>query len=411
MLARSNATAIADRLGSDGHCRNFEQWSDCDIPTFARPSDLEATHMATGPRKARPPTRLGGRRKTGAESAVDYLRKRAVVSGLLHLGVAGEITSVLRDLGCDPEEIIAQAGLDPRLFDDPDNAISAAALSRLLSLCLARTNCPHFGLLVGQRATISSLRIVGSLMLHSPTVGGALGNLVQHFHLQDRIAVPDLAIRGDVALLSYAVYSPVEHADQICDGAIASAVNVMRSLCGDAWAPSEVLLPRHRPADLKPYRDFFRAPVRFEEETAALVFPVGWLDHPVAGADALVCQVLADRIAELELAPGDDLTDLLRRMLRSRLPQRRCSADQVAELFTVHRRTLNRRLSAEGTSFKAIADEIRFEIACQLLADTDIPFSQIAAALDFSEASAFTRAFRRWSGQTPTMWRAEHREP
>ena len=86
-----------------------------------------------------------------------------------------------------------------------------------------------------------------------------------------------------------------------------------------------------------------------------------------------------------------------------------CSAEKVAGLLAMHRRTLARRLSAEGTAFSIMADEGRFEIARQLIDHTDIPLAQIAAALDFSEASAFTRAFRRWSGQTPSAWRMEHR--
>jgi AraC-like DNA-binding protein len=84
-----------------------------------------------------------------------------------------------------------------------------------------------------------------------------------------------------------------------------------------------------------------------------------------------------------------------------------CSADGLADLLAMHRRTLNRRLGAEGTRFRTVVNEVRFEIARQLLADTGLSFGQVAAALDYSEASAFTRAFRRWSGQTPTAWRSD----
>ena len=72
----------------------------------------------------------------------------------------------------------------------------------------------------------------------------------------------------------------------------------------------------------------------------------------------------------------------------------------------MHRRTLTRRLSGAGISFRAITNQTRFEIARQLLEETDISLGQIAAALGYSEASAFTRAFGRWSGQTPSAWRA-----
>ena len=74
----------------------------------------------------------------------------------------------------------------------------------------------------------------------------------------------------------------------------------------------------------------------------------------------------------------------------------------------MHRRTLSRRLKDGGSGYRGITNEIRFEIARQLLGDTEVPLGQIAAALDYSEASAFTRAFRRWSGETPTAWRARH---
>ena len=92
--------------------------------------------------------------------------------------------------------------------------------------------------------------------------------------VQDRVAVPSLAVTGDTAVFSYAVYQPeTESADQITDGAIACTVNAMRALLGEGWAPTEVLLPRACPADAEPYRRHFRAPVRFDQEIAALVFP------------------------------------------------------------------------------------------------------------------------------------------
>ena len=94
--------------------------------------------------------------------------------------------SVLADLGANPDKVIAEAGLDPSLFHDASNTIPFAALGRLVSLCVARTSCPVFGLLVGQKATLSALGPLGRLMQHSPTIGDALHNLVRHLHLQDR---------------------------------------------------------------------------------------------------------------------------------------------------------------------------------------------------------------------------------
>lgn len=105
---------------------------------------------------------------------------------------------------------------------------------------------------------------------------------------------------------------------------------------------------------------------------------------------------------------AEDFADVLRRLLRTELLRGECSVGEVAELCLIHRRTLSRRLRAEGTAFRRLSDEVRFEIACRLLLNPRMTFAQIARTLGFSEASAFTRAFRRWSGQTPTAWRAGH---
>ena len=332
---------------------------------------------------------------------------RPLPAGYLHLGVAKETAAALRDFGLDPDPIIKEAGLDPRLFEDGANVISHLALGRLCALSVARTHCPHFGLLVGQRATILSLGIVGRLMLHSETVDEALRNLVAHLGVQNRGAVGALAVNGATAVFSYAVYQPeTESADQICDGALACMVTALRTLLGEGWAPSEVLLPRAGPADAEPYRRHFRAPVRFDQEIAALVFPARCLQRRIAGADPLLRAMLEERVAHLK---GDHVADDIRRLLRTRLANDTCSAEGLAGLLAMHRRTLNRRLGAEGTRFRTVVNEVRFEIARQLLADTGLSFGQIAAALDYSEASAFTRAFRRWSGQTPSAWRARHR--
>jgi AraC-like DNA-binding protein len=334
--------------------------------------------------------------------------RRPLPPGYIHLGVAKEIAPALRDFGIDPDPVIREAGLDPHLFDDGMNVIPHAALGRLLTLSVARTHCPHFGLLVGQRATILSLGLVGRLMQHSETVGDAMRALVSSLSIQNRGAVPSLTISGDTALFTFSVYQPeAESADQISDGSLAVALNALRALCGSEWKPTEVLLPRAAPADQEPYRRHFQAPVRFNQESASIVFPAQDLNLHVTGADPMVRALLEERIQQLKGAQGSEFSDDIRRLLRTRLTSNHCSADDIAQLLAMHRRTLSRRLKDGGMGYRAIANEVRFEIARQLLTDTQVPLAQIAAALGYSEASAFTRAFRRWSGQTPTTWRDE----
>ena len=335
--------------------------------------------------------------------------ERPAPRGFIHLSVAKELYGVLQDLGADPEAIIAEAGLDPHLFGNPRNLISVFVLGNFLHLCAERTNCPHIGLLAGQRATLDSLRLVGSLMRASETLGSALQALEAHLKIQNRGAVVHMAVESGVAVMTFAPYEPMgKGAGYICEGGLATAVRMVRELCFPDWAPTEVLIPRREPADAGPYRRFFRAPVRFSEETAAVVFPAGLLSWRLPGADSSVRTVLEQRIRGLEQA-APDLVDELRRLVRAELSKRRSLTHEATERFSMNRRTLARHLYTLGTGYRTIADQVRFEVAQQLLAETDIPLVQISAALDFSEPAAFTHAFEKWSGAAPSVWRARHR--
>jgi AraC-like DNA-binding protein len=79
----------------------------------------------------------------------------------------------------------------------------------------------------------------------------------------------------------------------------------------------------------------------------------------------------------------------------------------VSGTFEVHKRTLNRRLRERGISFQELVEETRYHIARQMLRETDLAIVEIAAVLDYADAAAFTRAFRRWSGTTPAAWRKD----
>jgi AraC-like DNA-binding protein len=339
----------------------------------------------------------------------DIFQQQPVGEGYVRIGPLVTVPLVLRELGVDPAEVISSVGLDMTLFDDPENIIAFPAMGRLAKVCVSRTQCPHFGLLIGQRAGADSLGLVGHLVSHSPNIGSALHSLVLHLHFHDRGAAPVLSVEKDLAMVSHLIYQQgVDGTDQIYDGAVAIIFNILRAMCGATWRPTEVLFCYSRPSDTEPYRRFFQAPLRFDTEQTAVVFPAKWLDHRVPNADRLLGQQLKQRIAVLETLYPRDFVGQLRAVLRILLITRQPSREQVAHLFSIHPRTLNRRLEERDCTFQGLVDEVRHEIARQLLENTYMPVGQIAAILDYSEASAFTRAFQRWSGHTPTAWRTQY---
>jgi AraC-like DNA-binding protein len=328
----------------------------------------------------------------------------------VRVGGSMGIPDVLRSLGADPAEVLAEAGFELDLFNDPDLRVSYAARGRLLRHCVARTGCPHFGLLVGQRGGLHSLGLLGLLVKYSPDVRTALRGLVRHGHLHVRGASVTLAEAGNSATLGYDIYEPQVMASvQNGDGAIATMFNIMGTLCGSDWEPVELRFAHRRPEDVGPFKRYFQAPLVFDAEHYAVVFAADWLHCPLSSNDPELRRLLQKQVDALEEMHGDDFPQQVRSVLRTALLTGHAKADQVAALFSVHPRTLHRRLNAFGTGYQEMVDACRFQIATQMLEDSAQEIGQIAAMLDYANASAFTRAFRRWSGTTPADWRASRK--
>ncbi|MBS1214539.1 MAG: hypothetical protein H6R26_3156 [Proteobacteria bacterium] len=334
-----------------------------------------------------------------------------VMEGTIRIAPLLAIPPLLREMGQDPAEVVTEAGLDLAMFDDPETTVSFVDASRLLGVCGARTGCEHFGLLVGQRAGIESLGVVGLLMQQAPDVGTALRDVVLHLQVHDRGAIPTLVAEDGMVELGYSVYQKgAKNTGQIYDIAMAMALNLMKSLCGADWLPSQVLFRHTEPTDRGPYRRLFKVPLRFDCDHSALVFPLACLGHPVTGANPVLRRILEAEIEALMERIDMDFVAHFRRVLSGLVITSRATSEQAAFLFGFHRRTLNRRLKAKGTSFQRLLDEARCEIAQQLLGSTQMPITEISAALGYAENSVFTRAFRRWAGTTPAAWRAETKQ-
>jgi AraC-like DNA-binding protein len=338
------------------------------------------------------------------------MRRSVVATGrselMLRIGATLAVPAVLQELGASPGQVLAEAGFDLALFDNPGNQISYLARGHLLEHCARATGCPHFGLLVGESAGLDSLGLVGLPVMYPHDVGTALGQLVRYVHLRVRGAVPTLAVEGGYAVVAYQVYRlGAQGNDQTGDGAVAAMFNIMRTLCGSDFQPTEAWFARRRPEKVEPYRKFFQVFLRFDADQNALVFSSTWLNRLLPNADTELRRLLQEQIGALEQQHGPDFPEQVRSVLRAALATGHAKADHLAELFSMRVRTLHRRLTEHGTSYQQLLDEARFEVARQLLLHSAKDMAEIAGLLDYGDARSFIRAFRRWSGTTPARWR------
>ncbi len=329
--------------------------------------------------------------------------------GDVRIGPVAAVPMVLTELGVNPRRAFLRAGVPLQMFKNPENRIAFEALGRLLLECANLTNCSHFGLLVGRHFDLKGLGAIGDLMRNSATVGEALRSLLLHLHLHDRGAAPVL-LNPDAStvVLGYSIYRPgIPGASQLYDAAIAIGFRALVDICGPDWKPLRVQFSHVRPKDTRPYRQFFGSNLRFDGEVSGIVFASSWLDHPIAGADPALHMLISQAI-RLNRAKNGTMTfaDEVRSALHQMVLNGISSSEDVAGLFGIHERTLRKRLAVENTCLQQLVNQTRFTLAQQLLTNTQLPLSEIAAALHYADSAVFSRAFRKWAQVSPKEWRA-----
>jgi AraC-like DNA-binding protein len=330
--------------------------------------------------------------------------------GDIRIGPIQPVPGLLRDFGVEPAGVLAQVGLVERQFEDAENRISFDALGHLIQACIAETHCPHFGLLIAQRFSPSMLGLNYYLMRNARTRREALEGLQLHAHLHDRGAVSYLVGQNSKEVgYCYGIYHAGSFdAAPIYDGALAISMAVFRCICGPEWHPLRVSFTRSRPADLSPYQRYFGVPLRFNADHAALHFAARWLDEPIKGRDPALQAVLLRLAKERDTASDMTFSESVRRALRTTVVAGADSTAQMARLFSQNRRSLHRRLQAEGTNLHTLVNEARCDVSRRLLRESNMPIGEIAALLKYSDGTAFSRAFRGWTGMSPREWRLAH---
>lgn len=318
-----------------------------------------------------------------------------------------KLEMLLRQLGAESGTILADADLGDDALDQAEGRIPYVALGRLLVASADRTGCAHLGLLAGRMWRLSDLGAVGARARTCATVGDALRVLTKQQHLDSEGGVTYVSEYRQVVDFGYAIYHPdVYGTDQIFDSVLAGTFNYLRELCGGGWAPSEVLVPHAEPISVAPYRDLFGVRPRFNSAVCAIRFPAFWMSRAIANIEP---RHLRDAEVTAETTKLEDPLQQVFRVLRVLLLEGKTSGDEVAQALAIHRRTLNRRLKDHGTTFQCVLDEVRFSVARQLLATSEMCLDDVAASLGYAAVNPFIRTFHRWAGTAPGRWRREAR--
>jgi AraC-like DNA-binding protein len=320
------------------------------------------------------------------------------------------VQSALLEQGIAPEE----HGLLPALPSAPESRVPWSECVRRLSIGLQLSPDPALGLMAGARATVAALHVVGHVLISCQSLRQAIETFMRFSPLVIQGARFALREEGERAAFAFTAPSCDEVAQRFCaELALSLAFGVARTFPAPHRELPRLLWASFRhaePAYAERYEQVFGCTVRFGAHEDALIFPRAFLDVRYVYADDTLRDLLARR-AELLLCEQGDSVSL---SLRVKTHLRSCDLDcfdaaRVARAVGVSHSALRRRLSQEGTTFSALVDDVRRELALSALRDPTVCIKVLSEQLGFSEPCAFHRAFRRWTGTTPARYREDMR--
>ncbi|MFO1386714.1 MAG: AraC family transcriptional regulator ligand-binding domain-containing protein [Chitinivorax sp.] len=337
--------------------------------------------MPTQPKATRPPRAplAGSVPGTYARLLFDYLAAR----GLDSLAILGEAAP--------------PAGHEP--------SYPAERWRQLLAQAADHLHDPALGLHLGASITPAHLGPLGYVLAASSNASAALQRYLRYQRLVHDVSPVRYELSGDELILEWNDDSRAigPHANQC---GLAALVQFARQIAAPDTTPLAVYFVEPAPANPAPYADFFGCPVSFEQPATRIRFAASLLQQPLRQPDATLATLLQGQVDALlaALPQQDHLLNDIRRRLSRRLLQGEPALEHIAADLHLSGRTLRRRLQQQGWHFRQLLEDTRRHLAEDYLRDPRLTLPDVALLLGYSEQSAFNRAFRRWTGQTPRMW-------
>lgn len=318
------------------------------------------------------------------------------------------VQEAARELGADGDALLLSIGVDPSALRFPMTPIPLRVAGRALLRARQITGSEHLPALAGARAKFGNAGLVPLLVMQERFVRDAIVDLTRFLRIWFRGIRFSLEVSNGLARFAITMVGSFEGRAELSTFYAASMNRHLQTIIGAGWKAARVTLEQRKPADPRPYRQVFNAPVLFGESQTAIDFAAGDLDVTRETTDEHLTELLRKQLMGMESKAPASLAEEVQRLIEVMLPRGDCTIERVAELFSMHRKTLHRHLAAQGTSFTKELELARRAFAERLLAERQMSVAEVASALGYKDPVNFTRAFRAWYGVPPNTWRRTH---
>ncbi len=327
---------------------------------------------------------------------------------MISITAAAGLAEAIEAAGGSPDGILRAAGLDRRALADRDGFIPALEFAAALDRAAQVTGDDCFGLHFGEHYHPKTIGALTYVVLNSPTMGVAFDNVARYLRIHNEAARVSFSSGRRWAYLRHGLPDiPFSIRRQHEEYSLALGIGALRLMAGTEWSPVEVQFEHPATSDTSEHSRVFGAPVAFGCKGNAFVIEREFCGREVPAADRRLYSLLErqlDRLLE-EAPPEDGFLGRVRRVAARAVRHGDPQLSRLATAVGCTPRTLQRRLRESGTDFKALVDDTRHRLALRHLRQGRQTLTDIAYLLGYSEVSAFNRAFRRWTGSTPSSYR------
>jgi AraC-like DNA-binding protein len=338
---------------------------------------------------------------------------QALPASLSAAWVSDALATVQKEYGLAPEELLAQAGIDPQFLGNTTALVPLIDVMRLFATVLGRTGDNTLGLKLGANVQVRSYPVLGYAIMGSANIGEAIERLLRFEKIVGDLGQAALEETGDALLLRWDCPIPDPYARYLRDAAVGGWIGLARALIDGVTSPREVRFQHPAPplAEIAVYEKFFACPVHFGQQHTGIIFPREFLAMPLRSADPALGSIMEEHASRLlaDFAAGMNLVNEVRSSVYRRLASGEPDIETIAADLGMASRALQARLRKSELTFSELVDDVRKSAAAVLLADERLTLVNAAFLLGFAEQSSFTRAFRRWYGMAPGEYRKRER--
>ena len=325
-------------------------------------------------------------------------------------GIARLVSARLREADVQLAPLLSSAGLTVEQIDDRSARLSAQSQIKLLNLAADALQDDFIGFHLAQDYDLREIGLLYYVLASSEILADALHRAERYSGIANE-GISLQARTGNETAIALSYVGMNRRSDRHhMEFWLMSLVRLCRQLTNRRLVPSRVRVMHHRKKTPVEFRSFLGCEVEFGSSVDEVVFPAAVKLMPIVSADPYLNELLLKYFEEAlahRPASGATLRSSVENAITPLLPHGKANAGEVARQLGMSHRTLARRLAAEQLTFSEIQTELKTDLAKRYLGDGDLPISQIAWLLGYREVSAFTHAFKRWTGTAPRQSRAQ----